>query len=178
MLFTHDTEVVLACTAALVNTAQSDEDTLATVEQLDAFVDEWGFTGSRTHDQQELRAMQRLRARLQAAWGMDVAELVDEVNELLRQAKALPQLVKHDALGYHIHATDADQSLATRIAVEFAMAMIDVIRSGEVGRLQVCASDDCGDVLVDLSRNRSKRFCSVGCGNRENVAAYRARRRG
>jgi len=177
MLFTHDTEVVLTCTAALVNTAQPGEDTMATVEQLDAFVDEWEFTGSRTHDQQELRAMQRLRTRLQRAWGMDVEELVEEVNELLRQAKALPQLVKHDALGYHIHATDADQPLATRIAVEFAMAMIDVIRSGEVGRLQVCASDDCDDVLVDLSRNRSKRFCSVGCGNRENVAAYRARRR-
>jgi predicted RNA-binding Zn ribbon-like protein len=177
MLFTHDTEVMLACTAALVNTAEPSEDMLATVEQLDAFVDEWQFTGSRTHDQHELRAMQRLRARLQTAWGMDVEELVDEVNELLRQAKALPQLVKHDALGYHIHATDADQPLATRIAVEFAMAMIDVIRSGEVGRLQVCASDDCDDVLVDLSRNRSKRFCSVGCGNRENVAAYRARRR-
>ncbi|MEO7071362.1 MAG: CGNR zinc finger domain-containing protein, partial [Nostocoides sp.] len=36
--------------------------------------------------------------------------------------------------------------------------------------------EDCDDVFVDLSRNRSKRFCDAICGNRENVAAYRARR--
>ncbi|MEO6955771.1 MAG: CGNR zinc finger domain-containing protein [Antricoccus sp.] len=30
---------------------------------------------------------------------------------------------------------------------------------------------------MDLSRNRSKRFCEGGCGNRTNVAAYRARAR-
>jgi predicted RNA-binding Zn ribbon-like protein len=31
-------------------------------------------------------------------------------------------------------------------------------------------------VLVDLSKNRSRRFCEQNCGNRANVAAYRARR--
>ena len=177
MLFTHDTEVVLACTSALVNTDSTDGDVLTDTAQLDRFVVEWGYTGSRTCDDAELRAVRRLRTRLRAAWGMDVDELAAMANDLLRQARALPQLVKHDDWGYHIHAIDPAQPLATRIAVEFAMAMVDVIRSGETARLQVCASSDCDDVLVDLSRNRSKRFCSVSCGNRENVAAYRARRR-
>ena len=36
---------------------------------------------------------------------------------------------------------------------------------------------DCDNVVVDLSRNRSKRFCEDGCGNRENVRAYRDRQR-
>ena len=44
-------------------------------------------------------------------------------------------------------------------------------------RLRRCAGDGCDQVLVDLSRNRSRRFCDAGCGNRANVAAYRARRR-
>lgn len=58
------------------------------------------------------------------------------------------------------------------------MAMIDVIRTGEMSRLRVCAADDCDAVVVDLSKNRSKRYCDVGnCGNRANVAAYRERRR-
>ena len=35
---------------------------------------------------------------------------------------------------------------------------------------------DCGDVLVDLTKNRSRRFCSLTCSNRTNVAAFRARR--
>ena len=61
-------------------------------------------------------------------------------------------------------------------AVEFAMAWVDVLRQGEHGRMKRCAADDCEAVLVDVSRNRSKRFCDVGnCGNRMNVRAYRAR---
>ena len=66
--------------------------------------------------------------------------------------------------------------LADRMAVDAAMAFADVIRVGEFGRLRVCAADDCEDVLVDLSKNRSRRFCSLTCANRVNVAAYRSRR--
>jgi anthraniloyl-CoA monooxygenase len=65
---------------------------------------------------------------------------------------------------------------ATRMAVEAAMAMIDVVRTGELSRLRLCAGDDCDNVVVDLSKNRSKRFCESGCGNRAAVAAYRARK--
>jgi predicted RNA-binding Zn ribbon-like protein len=70
----------------------------------------------------------------------------------------------------------ADAPLATRIAVETAMAMIDVIRADELSRLDVCADPDCEGLVLDLSRNRSRRFCSTTCGNRAAVAAYRARR--
>jgi predicted RNA-binding Zn ribbon-like protein len=60
--------------------------------------------------------------------------------------------------------------------VEVAMAWVDVLRQGERARTKRCAADDCEAVLVDLSRNRSKRFCDVGnCGNRMNVRAFRAR---
>jgi predicted RNA-binding Zn ribbon-like protein len=31
--------------------------------------------------------------------------------------------------------------------------------------------------VLDLSRNRSRRFCSTTCSNRAAVAAYRARQR-
>ena len=57
------------------------------------------------------------------------------------------------------------------------MAMVDVIRADEMSRLDRCASDDCDDVVLDLSRNRSRRYCSTTCGNREAVAAYRARQK-
>jgi predicted RNA-binding Zn ribbon-like protein len=57
------------------------------------------------------------------------------------------------------------------------MALVDVIREKELDRLRVCAAEDCNAVLVDLSRNRSKRFCDTGnCANRTHVAAYRARK--
>jgi predicted RNA-binding Zn ribbon-like protein len=61
------------------------------------------------------------------------------------------------------------------MAVEAAMAMVDVIRADELGRLRTCAGEVCEDVVVDLSKNRSRRYCDGGCGNRANVAAYRQR---
>jgi predicted RNA-binding Zn ribbon-like protein len=56
------------------------------------------------------------------------------------------------------------------------MAMVDVIRADEHSRFGVCADDGCEGVVLDLSRNRSRRYCSTTCANRNAVAAYRARR--
>ena len=98
------------------------------------------------------------------------------VNRLLRDSNALPQLVRHDGWPYHLHATPPDAPLATRMAVEAAMAFVDVVREGELSRLRTCDLDDCDNVVVDLSKNRSKRFCDAGCGNRAAVTAYRARK--
>ena len=90
---------------------------------------------------------------------------------------AIPQLVKHDQWDYHLHATSPDAPLDVRMAVEAAMALVDVIREKQLNRLRTCAADDCSAVLVDLSKNRSKRFCDTGnCANRTHVAAYRARK--
>ncbi len=102
--------------------------------------------------------------------------MVVGVNELLAEARALPQLVRHDGWDYHLHATSSDEPVAVRMAVEAAMALVDVIRAQETDRLRSCAAQDCQDVVVDLSRNRSRRYCEQGCGNRVAVAAYRARR--
>ena len=177
MVFGHDTEVSLQGTAALVNTAHEDPDELATPAQLRAFITTWGWTGQVLGDEPELAAVHALRPRLERLWHADKDEVVRLVNEMLAEAKALPQLVKHDEWDYHLHATPPDAELATRMAVEAAMAFVDVVRADELARLRVCAADDCSDVIVDLSKNRSRRFCDSGCGNRSNVAAYRARQR-
>lgn len=176
MLFTHDTELSLNATAELVNTARGGIEGLPDIAALDAFVKHWQWTGSRTRDQAELDAVRALRPRLAPLWEMTEDEAVELVNTLLRDASALPQLLKHDGWEYHIHATPPEAPLADRMAVDAAMAFADVIRTGELGRLRVCAADDCDDVLVDLSKNRSRRFCGLTCANRVNVAAYRSRR--
>jgi predicted RNA-binding Zn ribbon-like protein len=177
LLFAHDTEVSLNATAALVNTARGGAEELPDVAALDAFVDAWRWTGSRAHDQAELDAVRDLRRRLERLWQMTEDEAAELVNALLRDANALPQLVTHDGWGYHVHATSPEAPLADRMAVDAAMAIADMIRSGELARLRVCAANDCEDILVDLSKNRSRRFCSVTCANRVNVAAYRSRSR-
>ena len=181
MVFAHDTETSLLTAAALINTdSETDGDTLTSQDDLDAFVRHWEFTGSRAHDLKELESVRALRGVLRRLWTChlesgDDAEVVAGVNALLTDAHALPQLVRHDHWGWHLHATSGDQPLATRMAVEAAMALVDVVRSEELDRLRVCEADDCNDVLVDLSKNRSRRYCSTACGNRMNVAAFRAR---
>ncbi len=177
MIFTHDTDVSLNAGAGLVNTARGSVEGLATKADLDALVQTWGWSGPRAASWTvELAQVQAIRPVLAGLWQADEQEAVRVVNGLLRDAHALPQLVKHDDWDYHVHASSPAAPLAERMAVELAMAMIDVIRLKELARLQTCAGADCQDVYVDLSKNRSRRFCSIGCGNRANVAAYRARR--
>jgi predicted RNA-binding Zn ribbon-like protein len=176
MIFAHDTEVSLNATAALVNTARGDREELPDVAALDRFVEHWRWTGSRTHDQEELDQVRQLRPRLAQLWEISEDDAADLVNTLLRDAGALPQLVKHDGWDYHIHATTPEAPLADRMAVDAAMAFADVIRAGELTRLRICAASDCDDLVVDLSKNRSRRFCGLTCANRVNVAAYRSRR--
>jgi predicted RNA-binding Zn ribbon-like protein len=178
VLFAHDTEVALTAAAALVNTGRGGSEQLPDVAALDRFVAAWRWTGERTHDQAELDAVRRLRPRLGQLWEMNEDGAAVLVNTLLREANALPQLVKHDGWDYHLHATSPDAPLADRMAVEAAMAFTDVIRSREWERLRLCAADDCNSVHVDLSKNRSRRFCGTSCANRTNVAAYRTRQAG
>ena len=99
-------------------------------------------------------------------------------NEILAEADARPYLSRHDEWDWHLHVTRPEAPLADRIGAEAAMAFLDLIRSDALGRLRICAAQDCEDVLIDLSKNSSKRYCDTGnCGNRTNVAAYRARKR-
>lgn len=177
MLFAHDTEEGLAAAVALVNTAGRDGEQLPDPAALDEFTRTWEWTGERAHDQAELQAVRDLRPRLRQLWQADEERAVSIVNSLLRDANALPQLVRHGSWGYHLHAARPGAPLPTRMAAATAMAFMDLVRAGELNRLRICAYPGCGNVLVDLSKNRSKRYCDTGCGNRAAVDAYRARLR-
>jgi predicted RNA-binding Zn ribbon-like protein len=175
VVFAHDTEASLLAAVELVNSAEPP-DTLTTLAQLDTFFTAHRYTGSRTHDDAELDAVRALRAPLRALLTADRDEAVARTNRILAERRAVPRLVRHDGWDYHLHATDPSASLADRIAVDTAMAMVDVIRADELSRLAVCADDTCNGLVLDLSRNRSRRYCSAACGNRVAVAAYRARK--
>ncbi|MGG5173226.1 CGNR zinc finger domain-containing protein [Pseudarthrobacter sp. J1738] len=178
MVFAPDTETALRSVVNLINTAANGDEHLATMAQLDDFLTAESFTGSRVRNSAEVASVRELRATLTTVWTATEDQAVITVNELLRNAKALPQLVKHDSWDWHVHATPAHAPLAERMATEAAMALIDVIRSKEMDRMLLCAAEDCDAVVLDLSRNRSKRYCDTGnCANRAHVAAYRARQR-
>jgi predicted RNA-binding Zn ribbon-like protein len=182
MVFSPDTDVTLLHAAALANTGpalgEEEREDLPDLAALLAWMDRWEWTGRRPDSEAEVDAVRRLRPRLREIWSLDEDGLVEAANGLLEQGRALPRLVRHGDLGWHVHATSDDAPLARRISVEVGMALIDVIRAEETERLKVCAGEDCEDLLVDLSKNRSRKFCDGTCGTRANVAAYRARRSG
>jgi predicted RNA-binding Zn ribbon-like protein len=179
LLFSHDTEVSLAEAAALVNTVGLDGDTLLTRADLDDYLADHPFSGVIRRTEDELESIRALRPRLRKFWTLKERDQVAAlVNEILDEADARPYLARHDQWDWHLHVTRPDAPLADRIAAEAAMAFLDLIRADALGRLRICAAEDCEDVLIDLSKNSSKRYCDTGnCGNRTNVAAYRARKR-
>jgi predicted RNA-binding Zn ribbon-like protein len=177
----HDTACALASVVDLVNTAPdlAGEEGLADLAALQDFVvrREVSETGALTEP--DLAAMHRLRARLRAVFSAaDEAEAVRLVNELVADARTTPRLTDHDGYPLHIHYFAPGARLAEHLAADCGMALAFVLAAGERSRLATCAAPDCERVLVDLSRNRSKRYCdSRTCGNRLHVAAYRARQK-
>jgi predicted RNA-binding Zn ribbon-like protein len=175
--FADDVECALRAAVELVNTAEEPVG-LTAVADLTAFFERYGYTGRHDRTRSELAAVQDLRGELRALLLAPRNEAVELVNAVLAEEHAVPRLVRHDGLDGHLHAVDDDEPLARRIRVETAMAMLDVIRADEHSRLAVCADETCQAVALDLSRNRSKRYCSTTCTNRNAAAAYRARQAG
>ena len=97
---------------------------------------------------------------------------VDLVNDLLRDTKAAPQLVRDDGAPWHLHFGGPG---ATGWIAEFATAAAMLLGSDEVERLRRCEATRCDDLFLDATRSRTQRFCSTACQNRTKVAAHRAR---
>jgi CGNR zinc finger/Putative stress-induced transcription regulator len=177
--FTPDAEATVDFLVALANTTpgatRSGTDEMSTAAELTALLDEHGFTGRFDRDASELAAVLRIRDELAAMWSLPRDELAGEVNRWLRGVRALPFLVRHDEFDWHLHATEPDAPLADRIRAEGGLALAEIVRSDQRSRMRVCAADDCTGLLLDLSRNGSKRFCSVRCGNRVNQQGFRER---
>ena len=133
---------------ALVNSAEPP-DTMTTQDELDEFFAAHGYTGAATHDAAELDAVRALRAALRGCWPATGTRRCEIVNGILAERHAVPALVRHDGCDYHVHAVDAEAALADRIAVETAMAMIDLIRADELSRLAICAD-------AQLRRDRAR----------------------
>ncbi len=180
-MFSHDTRLSLMAVVDLANTspAGGGSEGLPDADSLRAFVSSHHVSGVRDSDYDYVDAIHRVRERFRAVFGLSgAADVAVAVNSLLGQAPVSPRLTDHDGYDWHVHYFAPGATLADHIAVDGGMALAHVVAAGETDRLRVCEAPDCEAVLTDLSRNRSKRYCDARtCGNRLNVAAYRARKR-
>jgi predicted RNA-binding Zn ribbon-like protein len=185
LIFAHDTTAALVLAADLANTAPglaAPTEGIADAAALEAFLDEHELVPRLAAEPADVPAVRALRPRLLAAWetagAADIPRFAAAINQLLSDADARPWLTDHGGgWGWHLHVTRPEAPLVDRIAAQAGFALADLVRLGETERLRRCAAPGCQAVLVDLSRNRSHRYCDTGnCGNRQHVAAYRARR--
>ncbi|MET7860734.1 CGNR zinc finger domain-containing protein [Streptomyces sp. NPDC005318] len=186
MLIPHDTRIALETVVDLVNTAQTTDqqeagrsDRLADIEALYEFTRRHRISGVGDLGEKDLRAVQDVRTRFAEIFATHDAEIAAGlVNGLVAAAGTTPQLSNHDGYDWHVHYFAPDASVADHLAADCGMALAFIVVAGEQERLRRCEAPDCRDAFVDLSRNRSRRYCSSRtCGNRLHVAAYRARRR-
>lgn len=184
MLITHDTRCALDAVVDLVNTAPDDEDTgsadgLADVAALSAFVENHDISDVGVLTQSDLDAMHRIRGRFAEVFAApDNRTAVALINDLVAAAGTTPRLTDHDGYDWHIHYFAPGASVADHLSADCGMALAFFVVAGERERLRRCEAPDCRRAFVDLSRNRSRRYCdSRTCGNRLHVAAYRARRK-
>jgi predicted RNA-binding Zn ribbon-like protein len=167
--------------AELINSGRSsDGDQLPDLPAVQAFADRYAFYGV-PGTAEDVARLHGYRARLDEiavdCQEHEVEAAIEKLNALLAQTGASPQIASHDGRGPHLHVSRPESPLADRMAAHFAMGLAWLVVAGEAGRVRSCDSPTCDSVFVDLSRNRSRRYCdSRTCGNRLHVAAYRARK--
>jgi predicted RNA-binding Zn ribbon-like protein len=70
---------------------------------------------------------------------------------------------------------EQDATTPSAAVGHLTVAAVDLLREGSTDRIKVCPS--CGFVFLDLTKNRSRRWCSMeDCGEQEKMRRYVAKR--
>lgn len=155
------------------------DDHLAEPGQLQAFLDRHDIPVPQAPRQEDVAAAHQLRAQLREVFAAaDEHTAVACLNALVDHADLRPQL-EPDQHAWRWQATPpADARLDSYLVARVGVALLSLITTDGLNRLHGCAAEGCHGVFVDTTRNRSRRYCLPElCGNRTNLAAYRARRR-
>lgn len=177
MSFTSYKQEGATLAADLVNTlgSTSGNEYMPDTDSFREFLEEHGFEDERP-TKSDLTAIRKLRKRLKEAFFAEgEAGTVEVLNSLLQKSKPRPRMTGHDG-NWHWHYVDPDAPLVDRVAVVSAMGLAALLAEMGPERLGICHADDCTAVFVDVSKNRSRRYCDDTCSTRVNVAAHRSRK--
>ncbi|MFA1550951.1 CGNR zinc finger domain-containing protein [Actinomadura chokoriensis] len=166
----------VSAAVALVNAA-TGEGGDASAEALRRLLRENGFFWHEFEDAEaeDFRRWGRvLRPFFEAPRLQDATALL---NRLMLEIPMHPHLSDHEPHGLHMHYAPPSSRLLDRFRATTLMNLAELVVEYGLGRTGVCAAAGCDRVYADTSRAGRRRFCSEGCANRTNVAAFRARRR-
>lgn len=158
------------------------EDRIGNDAWLTEFLEKAGWRGTRLPGVKDRDALRRMRSFL--------AQIVERVRHGRNiSPKDLGGLNRYLAAAPVVRRLDADEDNATLLLApastgidavlgEVAASFADMIAMGDPTRIKICANTDCGWVIYDESRNRSRRWCDkTECGNLIKVRRHRERKR-
>jgi len=137
--------------------------------------------GDSTATDEDLRLARMLRSALfdlvaVALHGGDLsARDVAVVNAAASASASVPAPVLSAVAGRFEHQRPG-ASVAQALGI-VARDAIELLTGPERALIRECAAEQCSGIYLDTSRGARRRWCSSAlCGNRERVAAHRARR--
>lgn len=120
-------------------------------------------------------ALYRIFSAVSIGDSPDVVDLAI-LNELLSAALGRLYLVSTPD-GFRWEWTEGGDVLE-QVLWPVAQSAADLLTSAEITKVGRCADDRCGWLFMDMSRNRSRRWCDMkDCGNRAKARRHYARRR-
>ncbi|MQA89444.1 MAG: hypothetical protein GEU90_04305 [Gemmatimonas sp.] len=180
----------------LVNTASGRtgeqlKDKLRTYDDLVGWAERVGLLGPRrsarlrqvatenpTKADETIARARSLREAIYRVFTTEVPDVKD-LEELGRTAAeaAVERRIERSGTDYVMvwPESDALQQLLWPVAISATELLLSADRS----RVKECAGEGCSWLFVDLSRNRSRRWCDMReCGNRAKARRFQARQRG
>lgn len=156
-----------------------EPDSLREPSQLRRFLSNHHIDINEAIGQAQLAAVHQLRDQLRSVVETDDELLAASLlNALLSTTRVKLQLTGDSDHTWQVGwMPEAGTSSIRQMAFQAAFGLARVFQHHRKDRLRVCGAPPCRDVFIDLSRNRSRRYCSEGCANRHNIAMYRQRQR-
>jgi predicted RNA-binding Zn ribbon-like protein len=180
MYFNHYSNRPVDLAVKLANTERA-EDEIPTPEALVEFIEPWRdlWEGvARRPTGKDMKEVRALRTSLREVFAAESAQSAAErINKILSGHGAEPRVSLHTGEP-HLHFEPIGSSMSSWLGAVTAMGLAAVIVEDGVDRFGICGANDCEDVYVDTSKNRSRRHCSNTCSTREAVAAHRRRKAG
>lgn len=179
MDFAHYSQEAAHFAAELINTKgmPSGTELLPDLQAWKDFLRPFVIQGSDDITERDVEQIRVARERLREVFFTDEPGAIALLNAVLRDLGSTPQIVAHDGHPWHMHYSEPDAPIAHRIASGAAMGLATLITESGFERLGVCTAENCLDVFVDTSRNRSRRYCDSTCATKVHVAAHRARKK-
>ena len=135
--------------------------------------DTWRSSAAELASFKELRdAVYRLFSDTQ---GCTVKPDLERFNAHVRLTMAQAQMQAGND-GYRLVSSSTKPAERLRFAI--VQAAVELLLSGQLGRIRQCAGEKCTWLFLDTSRNGARRWCEMrACGNRAKVRQFRKRLR-